>query len=97
MYIVFDKSGSMGEPFGNGAPGDCNIGDTKNSKWCHAINALAGYLGSPSSKDQSAALQFFSDVDNPSCKTGTPYNTPAVPASSFTTLPSSSFDGCSAP
>src|SRR5689334_10438887 len=64
MYIVFDKSGSMGDPVGNGAPGDCNIGDTKNSKWCHAINALAGYLSSPSAKDQSAALQFFSGADN---------------------------------
>src|SRR4051794_9735145 len=65
MYLMFDRSGSMGEPIGNGAPGDCNIGDTKNSKWCHAINALSGYLNSSSAKEQSAALQFFSGDDKP--------------------------------
>lgn len=92
MYIVFDKSGSMGEPAGNGAPGDCNVGDTKNSKWCKAINALSGYLKSPSAKDQGAALQFFSGADNASCSTGSPYDTPAMPATSYTTLPSTAFD-----
>lgn len=92
MYIVFDKSGSMGDPAGNGAPGDCNIGDTKNSKWCHAINALSGYLGSPDAKDQSAALQFFSDSDNPTCSTGAPYDKAAVPTTGYTTLPSTSFN-----
>jgi len=93
MYIVFDKSGSMGEPFGNGPPGDCNIGDTKNSKWCHAINALSGYLNSPSAKDQSAALQFFSGDDKPNCSTGAPFNKPAIPATGYATLPSKEFDG----
>lgn len=92
MYIMFDKSGSMGDPAGNGTAGDCNIGDTKNSKWCHAINALAGHLDSPDAKDQSAALQFFSDVDNPSCSVGTPYDSPAIPTSGYTTLPSTAFN-----
>ena len=92
MYIVFDKSGSMGEPFGNGSPGDCNIGETKNSKWCRAINALSGYLNSPSSKDQSAALQFFSGDDNPNCSTGAPFDKPATPGTGYTTLPSKAFD-----
>src|SRR5687768_6534683 len=67
MYLMFDKSGSMGDPAGNGAPGDCNIGETKNSKWCRAINALSGYLNSPTAKDQSAALQFFSGDDAENC------------------------------
>jgi hypothetical protein len=93
MYIVFDKSGSMGEPKGNGAPGDCNIGQTVDSKWCRGINALSGYLNSPAAKDQSAALQFFSGADNEDCDTGTPYTKPATPATSYTTLPSNSFDG----
>ena len=93
MYIVFDKSGSMGDPAGNGAPGDCNIGDTKNSKWCKAINALSGYLKSPAAKDQGAALQFFSGDDNVSCSNGTPYDTAAMPATGYTTLPSNAFDG----
>ena len=92
MYIMFDKSGSMGEPTGNGAPGDCNVGETKNSKWCRAINALAGYLKSPQAKDQAAALQFFSSVDNPSCQQGSPYDKPATPAADFTTLPSQNFE-----
>lgn len=93
MYIMFDKSGSMGDPVGNGAAGDCNIGDNKNSKWCHAINALSGYLNSPSAKDQGAALQFFSGDDNPTCGNGSPYDKPAIPAADYTTLPSNSFDG----
>jgi hypothetical protein len=92
MYIVFDKSGSMGEPVQNGPGGDCNIGDTKNSKWCKAINALSGYLKSPSAKDQGAALQFFSGADQANCNTGAPYDKPATPATGFTTLPSNSFD-----
>lgn len=89
---MFDKSGSMGEPEGNGKPGDCNVGQTVDSKWCRAINALSGYLNSASAKDQSAALQFFSGGDDPDCDTGTPYTTPATPATGFTTLPSSAFD-----
>ena len=92
MYIVFDKSGSMGEPIGNGAPGDCNVGETKDSKWCKAINALSGYLNSPSAKDQGAALQFFSGSDNENCSTGAPYDVPAQPATGYTTLPSNTFD-----
>lgn len=72
MCIVFDRSGSMGDPAGNGSQGqgDCVIGDTKNSKWCHALSA---YLGSSAAKDQSAALPFFSSSDIASRSTGTPY------------------------
>jgi hypothetical protein len=92
MYIVLDKSGSMGDPAGNGAPGDCNIGQTVNSKWCRGINAISGYLKSSASKDQGAALQFFSGADSASCNTGAPYDKPATPATSFTTLPSDTFD-----
>jgi hypothetical protein len=92
MYIMLDKSGSMGDPAGNGKPGDCDIGDTVNSKWCHGINALSGYLNSASAKDQGAAIQFFSGDDGADCKTGGQYATPAMPGTSYTTLPSNSFD-----
>lgn len=92
MYIVFDKSGSMGDPAGNGAPGDCNVGENVNSKWCRGINALSGYLKSTSATDQGAALQFFSGNDNAKCSTGSPYDKAATPTSSFTTLPSNAFD-----
>jgi hypothetical protein len=63
-----------------------------NSKWCRGINALAGYLSSPSAKDQGAALQFFSGADKANCSTGAPYTTAAMPGSSYTTLPSNAFD-----
>lgn len=92
MYIMLDKSGSMGDPAGNGKPGDCNIGQTVNSKWCHGINALAGYLSSPQAKDQGAAMQFFSGDDNANCATGAPYTTAAMPGTGYTNLPSNAFD-----
>lgn len=86
MYIMFDKSGSMGN--------DCNIGATTNSKWCRGINALAGYFKSAGATGQSAALQFFPfDNHNDSqCGTGTGYDKPAIPTADFTTLPSTSFE-----
>jgi hypothetical protein len=87
MYIMFDRSGSMGS--------DCNIGQTTNSKWCKAINALSGYFKSAGAKDQAAALQFFPlpNHDVALCKSGDTYVVPALPtAGQFTTLPSNSFD-----
>jgi hypothetical protein len=87
MFIMFDRSGSMGS--------DCNIGQTTNSKWCKAINALSGYFKSQGAKDQAAALQFFPlpTHDTALCKSGDSYVTPALPtAGQYTTLPSDSFD-----
>ncbi|MEZ4373372.1 MAG: vWA domain-containing protein [Polyangiaceae bacterium] len=51
MYIVLDKSGSMGT--------DCNVGSTTNSKWCHAVNALDGFFNDPSSVGSGVALGYF--------------------------------------
>ena len=73
MYIMLDRSCSMGN--------DCNIGDTTNSKWCHAVNALSGYFNSTSASGNAAALQFFpvkNHVDT-MCTTGATYDTPASP------------------
>lgn len=86
MYIMFDKSGSMGN--------DCNVGATTNSKWCRGINALAGYFKSAGATGQSAALQFFpfDNHQDSQCGTGTGYDKPALPAADFTTLPSNSFE-----
>ena len=88
MYIMQDRSGSMGM--------DCNIGQTVNSKWCHAINALSGYFNSTSAAGNAAALQFFplSNAPSNTCSTGKPYDTPAVPTSPppFITLPTNAFD-----
>lgn len=88
MYIVQDRSGSMGT--------DCNIGQTVNSKWCHAINALSGYFNSTSAAGNAAALQFFplNNVAQSSCTSGKPYDVPATPTSPppFITLPTNAFD-----
>ncbi len=88
MYIMQDRSGSMGT--------DCTIGQTVNSKWCHAINALSGYFNSASAAGNAAALQFFPLPNAPgsTCTTGKPYDTPAVPTSPppFVTLPTTAFD-----
>jgi hypothetical protein len=88
MYIVQDRSGSMGT--------DCNIGQTVNSKWCHAINALSGYFTSPSAAGNAAALQFFPLPSAPldTCSSGKPYDMPAVPTPPppFVTLPTPAFN-----
>lgn len=56
MFIMFDSSISMGTP---GGGGDCNVGQSVNSPWCSAINALASYFADPASANNAAALQFF--------------------------------------
>jgi hypothetical protein len=88
MYIMLDRSCSMGT--------DCNIGDTTNSKWCHAVNALSGYFNSPSAAGNAAALQFFPLVNHTSamCATGASYDVPAAPKPppAYTTLPTNTFD-----
>jgi hypothetical protein len=95
MYIMFDRSGSMHEPQDKDTgAGDCNIGQTVNSKWCKSINALSGYFNSQGASGQAAALQFFpldSQNDN-LCKSGDQYNVAAAPGSGFAALPSNSFD-----
>ena len=88
MYIMQDRSGSMGA--------DCNVGDTTNSKWCHAINALSGYFNSPSAAGNAAAIQFFRvpNHTNALCSTGAQYNTPLLPMGNppYATLPTNAFD-----
>jgi von Willebrand factor type A domain len=66
MMIVQDNSGSMNEPQLISPPGgDCNIGQSVNSKWCFTVNALHQFFqGAPAGT--GVALQFF-----PKCWTGT--------------------------
>ncbi len=88
MYIMFDRSGSMGA--------DCNIGGTTTSKWCRSVNALSGYFNGAGSTGQAAALQFFPLPDHTDtlCTTGDEYNLAAAPAASaqYVGLPTASFD-----
>jgi hypothetical protein len=89
MYIMQDRSGSMGT--------DCNIGDTTNSKWCHAINALSGYFNSSAATGNAAAIQFFPlpNTTQAQCTTGQGYDVAAspTPPPAYTTLPTNAFDG----
>jgi len=88
MYIMQDRSGSMGN--------DCNIGSGTNSKWCHAINALSGYFNSQQAAGNAAAIQFFPLPNHTSqlCATGTGYDVAAAPTPppAYTTLPTNTFD-----
>jgi hypothetical protein len=88
MYIMFDRSNSMGQ--------DCNVGENVNSKWCHAVNALSGYFNSQSANGQAAALQYFpvAAVTDPICKSGDGYEVASLPVApaDYETLPSHAFD-----
>lgn len=88
MFIMFDRSGSMGA--------DCNVGDTTASKWCRSVNALSGYFKSAGAANQAAAIQFFpldSQAD-PLCTTGNGYNLAAMPNAppAYLALPTNAFD-----
>ncbi len=76
IYLMLDKTGSMNDPFDNqGSQGDCNVGQNVNSKWCHAINAIAGFVQAPTSAGMRVAIQFFSGDSH--CN-GATYAIPAV-------------------
>ncbi len=76
MYIMLDKSGSMGS--------DCNIGSSTASKWCYAVNALSGFFTSTSAPGMGVALQYF-PISGYSC-TGNG-GTEATPAVALGLLP----------
>ncbi len=82
MYVMLDRSGSMGT--------DCNVGATTNSKWCKAINALSTYFGATDAAGNAAAIQYF-PLDSGGACDGTGYSSAASPSSGFTSLPSSGF------
>lgn len=64
MYVLFDRSGSMAAPENENSPkGDCNVGETKATRWCRAINALSSYFKSTAASGNAAALQFFADAN----------------------------------
>jgi hypothetical protein len=86
MFIMFDRSGSMGQ--------DCKLGDTTASKWCRSINAVAGYFKSAGAATQAAAIQFF-PLDGHTdalCATGDKYSAASLPSTGYEALPSSAFD-----
>ncbi len=64
IYFMLDRSGSMTQPFcDNCSVGDCDVTwpnpPTIASRWCNAINAIAGYVQDPSAQGNRAALEYF--------------------------------------
>ena len=64
IYFMLDRSGSMTQPFcDNCSVGDCDVSwpnpPTIASRWCNAINAIAGYVQDPSAQGNRAALEYF--------------------------------------
>jgi len=65
IYLMLDKSGSMGT--------DCNVGSTTASSWCHAINAIGGFVSDSSSAGMRVSLGYFSGDDcNPAAYANPP-------------------------
>ncbi len=90
MYVILDRSTSMAAPQVNTNKGDCNIGETVNSRWCKAINALSSYFNSPVAAGHAAALNFF-PINN-FCD-GTGYTTAYIPSGNgFYGLPTTQFN-----
>ena len=95
LYIVLDMSGSMTEPGwgANDANGDCNVGQSKNSKWCYAINALSDFFNATEMAGTGVALNFFSTSVSGAACDGTVYSSAVVPVGlGYVTLPSAQFD-----
>lgn len=65
LYVMLDRSGSMNipKPLPPATGGDCDVGDGTVSRWCFAINALAGFFSSADSAGTGVALQFFPGND----------------------------------
>jgi hypothetical protein len=112
MFVMLDRSGSMNYPCGtancesgNPPKGDCNIGDTKASKWCNTINALSKYFKSAQATGNAASMQTFLPpsltgltVQQLCSASGTTssndLSSSSIPgaATGYVTLPSTSFD-----
>ncbi len=94
IYVVLDRSGSMHEPGSTAtqALGDCNVGQSFNSKWCKSINALSDFFNSPKMVGNRAALNFFSTSVTTACD-GNAYSSALVPVGvGFLSLPDPAFD-----
>ncbi len=73
IYVMLDQSGSMGS--------DCNVSGnyqaSTGSKWCYAVNALAGFMANANAtQDVRVALQYFA-LGSGTCG-GAGYNTPEI-------------------
>lgn len=81
IYFMLDASTSMSSPAGLGAAGDCNAAPpfvpSVNSRWCKAVNAIAGYVSSPQAAGNRAALQYFQVYSGHNCN-GAAYAIPSV-------------------
>lgn len=81
IYFMLDASTSMSIPAGSGAQGDCNVAPpfspSVNSRWCNAVNAVAGYVSDSSVAGNRAAIGYFKHYTSHNCN-GSGYDTPMV-------------------
>jgi hypothetical protein len=74
IYLMLDRTGSMGQTCNVSWPGN----PTAASKWCYAINAIAGYIQDPGSNGNRMAIRLFAtNLNNGQCN-GAGFSTPAV-------------------
>ncbi len=107
MFIMFDRSTSMNAPLpGTDRTANCDGGKTTApdgsamvTRWCSSIGALSGYFrsgpaGVEEEKKPGAAIQFFpqEDASAAACSAGEGYHVAASPPTTYTRLPSTSFD-----
>jgi len=70
LVIMYDKSGSMGDPAEGGDP---------NVKWIPVNAGMKAFFGDPRSTGYNASLQFFPAPGNVSATCGADYEYPLVP------------------
>lgn len=95
LYVVVDRSSSMADGEGVGAPGapdpDCPIDlaelPASNSKWCLVTNALARFFTAATDRDVRVAIQFMTADDGADVCGADPGNPHATPQVGLTRLP----------
>ena len=61
MFLILDESGSMSQPFDNNdSRGDCDVGETTNSRWCNSINSIHGFFADETSVGTGVSYAPFS-------------------------------------
>jgi hypothetical protein len=81
IYFMLDASTSMSLPAGYATAGDCNVSPPFNpaidSRWCNALNAVAGYVASAPAAGNRAAVGYFQHYTAHNCN-GSGYDQPMV-------------------
>jgi hypothetical protein len=76
LVLMYDKSGSMGDPAEGGDP---------NQKWIPVNTGMKAFFSDPASAGYNASLQFFPAPGDVTATCGAAYATPLVPLTSLGT------------